>query len=700
MTRILVVGSKDSLQGTIDTLYGLESVHLVDFSADEPGFSLGSPLPAASDASQKLLKLRSMERDLEIKEVKGKEIEVVPVEKIVSDVDGLITGLDAQIFGVIETKANAQARMHDIESRKKQLEPFMSIPLPLELYSNYQSLSVISGFIKSDPTEAIQKALGQYEIQKSDDGKLIVLFVQKSEAQEAQRILVQSGFTEVPVPQGTGLPAEQIKKLDEEYEVESKTLEEANKKIDDLREKHESFILASDEQLSIDVEKAETPLRLGTTKHAFAMDGWVSSSDVEKIQKAFSERLGDKVFVEVLEVAQRSEHHEPEHVEGAGHKEPKAAVPTKQQNGKTAGHFEFLTELISTPRYNEIDPTTIIAITFPFFFGLMVGDLGYGIPFTILGALGLKKCTSKEWRTIATMLFYGGIWTMIFGFFLFGEAFGLHFAPHWDLTSLGSGASGAAIEAFKTLHPLGNEMTWSSLLGTALPSHLFGVIPIGIYSKLDDVKILLFIAVWIGVVHLYLGFGLGFANKVMRHGWKHAIMEKGSWLLVLTGMSFLLLYIVKLLLAPWLLSDTVGTMCMILGVVFLVPGILMAIKAEGATSILELPGLMSNIISYARLAAIGMSKAGLALAFNTIAFVTILGFDKEAATFSNLSIVMFIVALLILIVGHLAVFILGILSAGMHGIRLHYVELFQKFYEGGGVKFNPLKVVRKRTSER
>jgi V/A-type H+-transporting ATPase subunit I len=129
------------------------------------------------------------------------------------------------------------------------------------------------------------------------------------------------------------------------------------------------------------------------------------------------------------------------------------------------------------------------------------------------------------------------------------------------------------------------------------------------------------------------------------------------------------------------------------------------LKAEGATAVLELPGLMSNMISYARLAAIGMSKAGLALAFNTIAFETILGFDPAAnagagAWPADLSIVMIIVAIVILIVGHLTVFILGILSAGMHGIRLHYVELFQKFYEGGGVKFNPLRIVRKRTSER
>ena len=676
MTRVLVVGSKDSLQKTIETLYGLESVHLMDFSAEEPGFSLGTPLPIASEASQKLLKLRAMERDLDIQEIKGKEIEIVSVEKILSEVDNTISTLEAQVFGIVESKANALARMHEIDARKKQLKPFLSIPISLELYSGYKNLSVLSGYVRMDPTKLIQESLSQYEISTGEDGKFIVLFVPKEETAEAQKILVQCGFAEVPSPSGTGTPQEVLKKLDEEYDLEKKASEEAAKKIEELREKHGAFILASDEQLSIDVEKAETPLRLGATAHAFAVDAWVPSNDLSRIQKELVEKLGDTVYLDVIEVAERKEHHEPKPVEGLGHEEPRAVVPTKQKNGKTVKRFEFLTEMVSTPRYNEIDPTAVLAITFPIFFGLMVGDMGYGIPFIILGALGLRRCISKEWRIIATMLFYGGIWATIFGFFLFGEAYGLHFA----------------VQA--------HELSWSSLLGINIPNNLFGFIPIGIYDKLSDAKMLLFIAIWIGIVHLGIGLGLGFYNKVVRHGFKHAFMEKFSWLMILAGGAFLFPVLLDMLIAPWLLSDSISTLFMVIALVLMLPGILLAIKAEGPTSILELPGIMSNVISYTRLAAIGMSKAGLALAFNTIGFVTLLGLNPETSLFAHFDVVMFIIALVILIVGHLTVFILGVLSAGMHGIRLHYVELFQKFYEGGGVKFNPLKVVRKRTSER
>ena len=71
-------------------------------------------------------------------------------------------------------------------------------------------------------------------------------------------------------------------------------------------------------------------------------------------------------------------------------------TPVKMHHGKTVGRFAFYTKLLSTPRYNEIDPTILVAIFFPIFFGLMVGDMGYGIPFTILGCLGSRRPRARS----------------------------------------------------------------------------------------------------------------------------------------------------------------------------------------------------------------------------------------------------------------------------------------------------------------
>ncbi len=154
---------------------------------------------------------------------------------------------------------------------------------------------------------------------------------------------------------------------------------------------------------------------------------------MEPLKGAIEKDLKGNVYLDVLETAERHESHEhdTEHLTNVDYTSVKSEVPTKTNPNKYVGLYEYLTGLISTPKYREIDPTFMISITFPIFFGLMVGDIGYGVGFAVLGFIGLMKVKSPEWKTIATMLFFGGIWATIFGFFLFGEALGMHFQPIW-----------------------------------------------------------------------------------------------------------------------------------------------------------------------------------------------------------------------------------------------------------------------------
>lgn len=670
MDRILIVGSKDSMKKTIDVLYESETIHLIDFPAEEKGFSLGQPLPESSAASLKLLKLRALEKDLELAEGEAPK-KTISVIKVKSDHDSSITQLDGELASVVDSRAKAQTKLVELQNELKILEPFLNIDVPLELYRGYSSINVTTGFVRSDPTGPMKQASTDSDVLVAKGGKFIVAFYPKKDASEVQKVLAQCGFTEVPIPMGSGMPTERVKRIEVESVELEKVIDESSKKLEELREKFGDFINAADEQLSIEVQVAETPLRFGTTPHSFVVDGWVPHDKTEVMQKLLKEKVGETVFMDVLETASRTESHahDTQHIEHVDYGS-KEEIPTKQSNGKTVKKFEFLTEMISTPKYKEIDPTIVLAITFPLFFGLMIGDVGYGVAFLSLGALGLSKCKSPEWRTIATMLFFGGLWATLFGMFLFGEALGMHFNPVWT-----EGATSAE-------YPFGNEITWSWLLNYNLPH-------IGIFSKLVDVKMLLFISMMIGFAHLAIGFGLGFYNKSVRYGLKHAIMEKFSWLMILAGGWFLLIWLIDVLIQPiaWM-GFPLLSYYVFIGMGLIIPGTIMALIGEGGGALLELPGMMSNILSYTRLTAIGMSKAGLALAFNTLAF-SIIGFSGINVVF----------AIMVFVVGQLMVFILGIISAGMHSIRLHYVELFQKFYEGGGLKFNPLRIVRKWTSE-
>jgi V/A-type H+-transporting ATPase subunit I len=677
MSKILVVGTKDRLPASIELLYGLENVHVVDFSPDEEGFTLGSPLPAASDASHKLLKLRSMEKDLEVDETKFKE--KVPVSKIVPTIDSSIEEIETEMQGTIASKAAKQTRLSEAQSKKALLEPFRGIDLDLSLYRGYQNLDVIAGHVHSNPEAQLKEALGgDMELFTNPAGTFIVAFVPAAKADEAQRVLVQSGFNEVPVPDGTGKPEQLATELETEISGLSKEMEDVEKNIEQLREKHADFILASDEHLSIVVEKSELPLRMGASEHAFIMEAWVPTADVDKVKKAFADKFQEDMHIEVLEDKARVDVHESkeEMKMEAGMSTAEAVAvpmseetPVKLEHGKGVGRFVFFTKLLSTPRYNEIDPTIAVAIFFPIFFGLMVGDVGYGIPFTILGYLGLKKCTSQEWRGISTMLFYGGICAIFFGLFLFGDMLGIEFtSAHAD------------------------ELSWSALLGIEFPKVLinFGdiAIQLGYYTKLGSVKILLYISLWIGIFHLLVGLCLGFYNQTIRHGLKHAFVEKFSWIMIMVGFALLvLIFLVNVLIRGYDPNLTDPTF--IVGLVLILVGLVLAVKGEGGKAMVELPEVMSNVLSYTRLIAIGMSKAGMALAFNFIAIELIAPSGG----------IMLVMGLMVFIVGHLMIFILAILSAGLHAIRLQYVELFNKFYEGGGLEFNPLKVIRKHTLE-
>jgi V/A-type H+-transporting ATPase subunit I len=125
-------------------------------------------------------------------------------------------------------------------------------------------------------------------------------------------------------------------------------------------------------------------------------------------------------------------------------------------------------------------------------------------------------------------------------------------------------------------------------------------------------------------------------------------------------------------------------------IIFLLIGVVLATWGEGGMALSEVMGVFSNILSYTRLAAIGIAKAAMAFAFNTLLIPCIKGNDP----------VWFVLGWIFLGMAHFLVFALGGLSSGIQALRLNLVEFFMKFFKGGGVKFNPFSYVRKYTVEK
>lgn len=670
MSRIVIVGAKSHIDEVIEAMYDVKAIHLIDHTvgADE-GFALGTPRPYSPKASERLLKVRAMEKGLGI--TRKMKTEAISEDEIKSQISSdSVEIVEAELTAVFDKRNDLNQRITELNATKKNLELLSDIPVDLEMYSGYRSIFSAVGTVAEDPTSQLSGL--DCEVFTSFDkkkGNVVAAFAKVADKDKVMSVLSECGFSEISVPNDTGSASAALIRTDREIEAAGAELENVSKELESLLDKHKDFLSASDEELSIEIQKGEIPVRIANSEYTFVIDAWVPAAEADSVKTDIESKV-EGVYVEVQETRGRK-------LEESESAEPRFKdAPTKFNNGAVVKEFEYPTKLVSVPKYQEIDPSILIAIFLPMFFGLMVGDVGYSIPFIILGAYGLKVTHHKDWRAIATVLFFGGIWAFIFGFFFFGECLGMHF--------VGEG------------HIEGVEWTWERIFTEIFNvenfdlASVFTFLPFDVgVGKLHEVGFLLKLSVYIGIVHLMIGYLCALYNKSIQHSFKHGFMEKGGWIFGFIGLV-LVCYALAMVL---IYSDDFGINDVLpflaIGIVFIVIEVAMNIKHEGIQAVLELPGIIGNILSYTRLAAIGMSKAGMALAFNYIAIEMIgLGLGGVAG---------FIIGLILFAFMHLMIWTLAILSAGLHGLRLQFVELMAKFFEGGGVEYAPLKIKRVKT---
>jgi V/A-type H+-transporting ATPase subunit I len=644
MTKAVIVGHKSVLKATVDALHDSNLFHVEDFIEDESGFKISKPFQNAEEVSKKLVKIRSISNFLGIE---PKQPAVQKADSVLRELDTKLNQLDRAISEKSAMISKCETDLKDLENQKRDLLPFLSINLDFDYYRGYENLKVFAGSIKGNLDEGQISSITQaYELYYDPQAKTVVLFVDKKDADKIQEMLQKLEFRDLRVPERGGVPSDLLK-LTEQNEAEtSRKIESLKKEVEALKAQYSDFLLASDEVLSIENQKAELPLRIATSQNAFIIEGWTPSDNYDKVVSTVNSATNGRAYVTSVEIEEEEEEE--------GH------VPVEYNNSKPVAPMQEIMDLYSRPKYTEIDPSSILFFTFPMIYGLILGDIGYAL---ILGAMAVAikaLVKSDAVKPLMNILIYCQIWTVIFGI-IYGEFLGfslasLHTAhgvtpgliPGWETVTLFSGLAG---EHF------------------TFPVH-----------RTHMVMTMIGVSIIVGLIHLNLGFILGFIN-LSHHSMKHAVLEKGSWMIIELGVLVAALGFFGGISA----LTYVGAGILILGVVLLTMG-------EGIKGPIELPSLMGNTLSYARIIAVGLSSIYIAGTVNDIAFKMIWSDHSQIGVAA-------IAAIIVFILGHGLNTVLSIIAPGLHSLRLQYVEFFGKFYQGGGRRFNPFGYIRKYTEE-
>ena len=423
-------------------------------------------------------------------------------------------------------------------------------------------------------------------------------------------------------------PAELTEQMMKRCVELEKQRDEAVEKIKKLAENRQQLKFAVD-YLAMRKDKYEALSALGFTENTFVLTGFIPEKYCESLRKEIEKK--HTAYIEFTDPTDEED------------------VPVLLENGRFSAPVEGITKMYAMPSKDDVDPTPVMAFFYYLFFGMMLSDAGYGLLMVIGTTFALKKFRLEDsMKKTLTMFRNCGISTVIWGA-LFGSWFG-------DIVQV-----------------VGREFFGREIGSIALW-----------FQPLDDpIKLLLF-SFGLGILHLFLGVAVSF-HMSWKDGRKlDAFCDSVPVYLTVLGVAPLGAGILTEV--PAVLK-TIGSYMMIAGVILLVLTAGRSSKSifgkffGGLYALYNTAtGYLSDILSYSRLLALGLATGSIASVINLI------------GTMPENKIVKLVLLIVVFAVGHTANLAINLLGAYVHTDRLQFVELFSKFYTGGGREFQPLTV--------
>ncbi len=556
------------------------------------------------------------------------------------EVDAARQAMDAieqEVRQVNTRLSDNRKKVERLQNEIHQLEPIADADFDVSFLHDARHLFTTLGVVPLNNLSRMETSLSRVPnvlttLRRDRQSAVVLLVGARQNADILDRAARSAYLNPIDLPaEAKGTPAEVIRSLHESIRQTEKEIEQDTKELVRLRDDHQQELQKLLWQVRIDRMLADAMAHYGKLRYTYLIVGWIPTSRLESLRSQLKQISSD-IIIETTTTERLA----------------RQDVPVALRNPSIFAPFQSLVTTFSNPRYNEIDPTFLIAITFPILYGAMFGDVGHGALLALLGGLVLSR-RIKPLRGLASLgglIVACGLFAVLFGF-IYGSVFGLEnvLKPLW-------------------LHPI------------------------------DNITTVLLVAVSAGVIILNIGFILNLINSVISRDWMRFFFGANSltrYLLYLSLIGLVLSFAIKGFPIPRVVFIIVAVVTGLL-VMFaelvqhlvtnhrpLIEGGIATFFIQSFFELFEaLISYLSNTLSYIRVGAFAVAHAGLAAVFFLLA-------NMVSASHG-------VGYWIVLAIG--TVFIVGFegLIIGIQTMRLEYYEFFSKFFTGGGMLYKPLNV--------
>lgn len=566
MRRIRVLGPRSRIGDVLDVLQDLEAVHLDDAREERVGVR-PPPSDEREERARHLAQLRKAARAVgaALDALGGRSAGPVRSGSAPSD-DGDRDDVARWVRSARSVRREAERireRIAELEDERALLERYRTFFTAFEpligQVSNWAETTAFHVILeegRETGVDEIRRGLdealeSEYELwsRKLPTGETaLLLLVRSAAAERMEDLLSETRVREIGIPESirSRTPGEAVERISGRLEELPRELERLRQERERLRRDREPELSGAETAIRDRILELEARGRAAYTARAFVLEGWIPAEERPRLDRALRERVGEEVVVEEVGEEQWATEQ----------------APVVLRNPRLFKPFEAIVGLLPLPRYGTMDPTPFVAVFFPMFFGLILGDVAYG---ALLGGLAVVLHRRSEpdtlLRSVAKIAGACAAFTIIFGF-LFGE-----------------------------------------LLGD-LGRRSLGLEPI-LFDREEALVPFLGLAVALGAVHLLLGLVLNILSAFRRDGPREAV-----------GPVITMLMVVLILLAILAAVEVLPRAFFNPAVVAALVAFPVLVVVEGLVAPMELLSTLGRMLSYARIMALGTASVMMAVAAN------------------------------------------------------------------------------------